>query len=106
MAVPQYFIDLIVIFRFSTVVVESAIECWQWLLSSRPGLQLAFMVSMANAWQETVLRKLGIFTPDQDEGDPLAVSEDHVPHPAPPYSQPHRIWIQVRSQMSYFCKKC
>ena len=82
-------------FRFSVSVIESAIECWQWLLSSRPDLELSFMVSMATAWQETVHRRLGLFSPDPDEGDPLAVSEDNIPQPRPPDSLPHFKWIRV-----------
>jgi len=55
------------------------------------------MVSMATAWQETVNRKLGLFSPSADEGDPLAVSEDHIPQPCPPNSEPHLKWIRVRN---------
>nr|CAB3264847.1 phosphatidylinositol 4-kinase alpha-like [Phallusia mammillata] len=79
---------------FDGSVAECATECWQWLLTSRHDLESAFMSEMTSAWQVTVNRRMGIFAPDQDEGDPLAVSEDHVPQPRAPYVEPHSVWIK------------
>ena len=76
-------------------MVESAIDCWQWLISARDDLEISLLCEMSLAWQATVDQKLGLFSLDQDEGDPLAVSEDHVPQPKPPNVLPHLRWIRV-----------
>ncbi|XP_078486851.1 phosphatidylinositol 4-kinase alpha [Ciona intestinalis] len=80
--------------RLTVPIIECAIECWQWLLSSRHDLNVSCMSELTSAWQATIDHRMGIFAPDMDEGDPLAVSEDHVPHPAPPCCKPHSLWIK------------
>ncbi|XP_076804178.1 phosphatidylinositol 4-kinase alpha-like [Clavelina lepadiformis] len=79
---------------FTLSVVESAVDCWQWLISARDDLEISLLCEMSLAWQATVDQKLGLFSLDQDEGDPLAVSEDHVPQPKPPNVLPHLRWIR------------
>uniref|UniRef100_H2ZBY1 1-phosphatidylinositol 4-kinase n=1 Tax=Ciona savignyi TaxID=51511 RepID=H2ZBY1_CIOSA len=80
--------------RLTPGIVNCATECWLWLLSSRPDLETSCMGEISLAWQSTIDHRMGIFAMDFDEGDPLAVSEDHSPHPRPPSSKPHSIWIK------------
>jgi len=37
--------------RFTEEVMLNATECWQWILSARRELSLAFMLEMLLAWQ-------------------------------------------------------
>nr|XP_039270122.1 phosphatidylinositol 4-kinase alpha-like [Styela clava] len=84
--------------RFLSSIMETCIDCWQWLLSSRSDLEMDFMGEMASAWEATREQKLGMFCKDENEGDPLAVSEDNVPKPRPPYVLPHLHWIEFLQQ--------
>lgn len=60
---------------FTADVMMSAVECWQWLITARPDLELRFLQEMCSAWSTTIQRKLGIFSFDQDEDSPLATYE-------------------------------
>jgi len=83
-------------FRFRSSIVQCAVECWDWLITSRIDLRETLMAKMTSAWQATVDRRMGVFAADENEGDPLAVSEDNIPEPRPPEVEPHYLWIKVR----------
>lgn len=36
---------------FTTKAMRTAVECWQWLTTSRPDLELQFLQEMFTAWQ-------------------------------------------------------
>lgn len=117
---------------FTEDVMKTAVECWQWLVSARPDLELQFLQEMLTAWQVnavfkiqvlvtlnkwliivrsvtpyylfqyTVDKRMGLFSKREEEVSPLAVYEGCVLEPHPPFVKPHDIWLQVWSTF-YIC---
>ncbi len=80
---------------FSKAIIEVAIECWSWIISSRPDIEPLVVEEMLNAWQMTVDLRLGMFAPVRDEPNPLAKEEKDVLKPQPPENiDAHRIWLK------------
>lgn len=52
--------------------MRTAIDCWQWLMTAKPHLEIRFLQEMVSAWNCTVQRKLGLFSYDRPETSPLA----------------------------------
>lgn len=80
---------------FSKQTIQVAIDCWSWIISSRPDTEPLVIEEMINAWQMTVDLRLGMFSETQMEPNPLAKEEKDVLKPRPPSSiDAHRIWIK------------
>lgn len=39
---------------FIEAAMTTAVECWQWLVTARPDLELQFLQEMFAAWQVTI----------------------------------------------------
>ena len=87
-------------------VVQSAVECWQWLISARPDLEFCFLQEMAAAWQFTFEKRMGVFTPDEQTVSALAVSEGVQLEPYSPLVQPHDLWIRFLIERIEIAKYC
>ncbi|XP_063368926.1 phosphatidylinositol 4-kinase alpha isoform X2 [Cydia amplana] len=83
---------------FTEDAVTSAVECWQWLATARPELELRLLQEMFAAWQCTVDRRMGLFSPQTEETSPLAAYEGSKLEPRPPFVAPHAVWVR------YFCE--
>lgn len=80
---------------FTKQIIEVAIECWSWMISSRPDIEPLIVEEMINAWQMTVDLRLGMFYETVSEPDPLAKAEtDELKPQPPPNINAHRIWIK------------
>ncbi|XP_012059018.1 PREDICTED: phosphatidylinositol 4-kinase alpha [Atta cephalotes] len=91
---------------FTTAAMTTAVECWQWILTVRPDLKLRFLQEMLLAWQYTVDKKMGLFTPNEREVSPLAVYEGCKLGPNPPYVKPHDIWVTFIVELVETAKYC
>ncbi|XP_025837646.1 phosphatidylinositol 4-kinase alpha [Agrilus planipennis] len=84
---------------FTVEAMRSAVECWQWLITTRPDLELRFLQEMVSAWTCTIQKKLGLFAVSPPEGNPFAVHEGLKLDPNPPFVKPHAIWVQFISEI-------
>ncbi|CAH1801953.1 unnamed protein product [Owenia fusiformis] len=85
---------------FTEKSMEAAVACWEWLLAAKedPEITLQFMQEMSSSWQMTIDRRLGLFSVEDPEVDPLAVSEGEPPRPKPPFVYPHAIWSKFLAE--------
>lgn len=80
---------------FTKQVVQVCIDCWSWIISSRPDIEPLVVEEMLNAWQMSVDLRMGMFAEQIDEPNPLAKGERDVLKPQPPANvDSHRIWIR------------
>lgn len=86
--------------------METAVECWQWVLTARPDLELSFMMEMVSAWETTFDLKIGLFAEDVSLTSPLAAYEDCTLVPPPINVAPHAIWLQLISEIVDTAKYC
>ncbi|CAK1541773.1 unnamed protein product [Leptosia nina] len=89
---------------FTEDAVTSAVECWQWLTTSRPDLELRLMQEIFAAWQSTVDRKMGLFSKQATEISPLAAYEGAKLEPRPPFVAPHAVWVRYLCEVAETAK--
>ncbi|XP_969785.1 phosphatidylinositol 4-kinase alpha isoform X4 [Tribolium castaneum] len=79
---------------FTVEAMRTAVECWQWLITSRPELEIRFLQEMVSAWNCTVQKRMGLFSTSEPMTSPLAAYEGARLEPNPPFVKPHGIWVQ------------
>ncbi|XP_047033201.1 phosphatidylinositol 4-kinase alpha isoform X2 [Helicoverpa zea] len=89
---------------FTEDAVTTAVECWQWLTTARPDLEIRLMQEIFSAWQSTVDRKMGLFSKQQDEISPLAAHEGAKLEPRPPFVAPHAVWVRYLCEVAETAK--
>ncbi|CAG9559156.1 unnamed protein product [Danaus chrysippus] len=89
---------------FTEDAVTTAVECWQWLNTSRPDLELRLLQEVLAAWQCTVDRKMGLFSKQNDEISPLAAFEGAKLKPRPPFVAPHVVWVRYLCEVAETAK--
>lgn len=91
---------------FTTDAMITSVECWQWLITARPDIELRFLQEMCSAWNCTVQKKLGLFSYDDEEDSPLAYYEGCQLEPRPPFVRPHGIWVQFICEVVETARYC
>ncbi|CAG7786962.1 unnamed protein product, partial [Allacma fusca] len=92
--------------KFTEKILMTACECWQWLLSARSDLMLPFLQEMLGAWQCTVERRIGIFSPMYKLDSPLAACEGCNLKHENPLVGPHDIWVNFICELVENNKSC
>ena len=94
---------------FNAATMKVVVECWNWLLSARPDLEMKFLQEMIASWHSSATAmRLGLFHVEDDRHSPLAPDEEMKEHlrPKNPESEPHDIWIrfiQERIEVAKYC---
>lgn len=91
---------------FTESAMETAVECWQWVLTARQDLELCFIQEMVTAWQTTFDKKIGLFSNEIEITNPLAAYEGCKLVSPPILIAPHLIWLQLLSEMVDTAKYC
>ncbi|XP_022832166.1 phosphatidylinositol 4-kinase alpha isoform X5 [Spodoptera litura] len=89
---------------FTEDAVTTAVECWQWLTTSRPDLEIRLMQEIFAAWQSTVDRRMGLFSKHLEETSPLAAHEGAKLEPRPPFVAPHAVWVRYLCEVAETAK--
>ncbi len=95
---------------FSAATMKVIVECWNWLLSARPDIEMKFLQEMIFAWHGSQTSGLGLFCADRDARSPLAPDEamKGTMAPAEMEIEPHDTWIrfiQERIEVAKYCSQ-
>jgi phosphatidylinositol 4-kinase len=96
---------------FQAEAMKTIVECWNWLLSARPDLELVFLQEMISAWHSTQHLKLGLFSDAEAHWCPLALDEaaKKEMRPFKPENiEAHDLWIrfiQERIEIAKYCSQ-
>lgn len=63
---------------FTVEAMRTAVECWQWLITAKPELEVRFLQEMVSAWKYTVEKRLGLFSIRVPQTSPLAAYEGRL----------------------------
>ena len=61
---------------FHSQTMSVIVECWNWLLSARPDMEMKFLQEMIFAWHGSQSAELGLFQLEEDKFSPLAPDEE------------------------------
>ena len=96
---------------FQAEAMRTIVECWNWLLSARPDLELVFLQEMIAAWHSTQHLKFGLFSDSEPDWCPLAPDEASrsAMRPFKPDNiEAHDLWIrfiQERIEIAKYCSQ-
>jgi phosphatidylinositol 4-kinase len=95
---------------FNAATMKVVVECWNWLLSARPDMEMKFLQEMISSWHSSQTAGLGIFHIDDEGHSPLAPDEEMKAHikPRNPDNEPHDVWIrfvQERIEVAKYCSQ-
>lgn len=79
---------------FTFEAMEAVVCCWKWVLSARPDLEVQLTQEIIAAWNATVDKRMGLFSIDPEQANPLSPKEGSVFEPNPPNLGAHELWIK------------
>lgn len=79
---------------FSDETIGCVVASWKWILAARVDLEMQLTEEIIAAWNSTIDRQLGIFSPDPPQANPLSPYEGTIFVPSPPYIGAHELWIK------------
>jgi phosphatidylinositol 4-kinase len=94
---------------FQADAMQTIVECWNWLLSARPDLELVFLQEMISAWHSSQHLKLGLFSDAEADWCPLApdeVSKNAMRPFKPENIETHDLWIRFIQERIDIAKYC
>lgn len=91
---------------FTESAMETAVECWQWVLTARQDLELSFIQDMVSAWQTTFEKKIGLFSEAVPVSSPLAAYDGCTLVPPHINVAPHVVWLQLICEIVDTAKYC
>lgn len=77
---------------FHEETIDSVVDCWKWVLSAKPEIELQLIQEIVSAWNCTVDKNLGIFSINQEVGNFYLSNIKKTP---PPEIGAHGQWIKV-----------
>ena len=95
---------------FRGEAMKTVVECWNWLLTARPDLEMDLMREIVAAWHASQYMRLGLFKEYNAEHTPLAPDEDMKKsmRAFKPEVETHDIWIrfiQERVEVAKYCSQ-
>jgi len=95
---------------FRGEAMKTVVECWHWLLTARPDLEMELLHDIVAAWHASQYQSLGLFKEYDPVHTPLAPDEDmkEAMRAFKPEVETHDIWIrfiQERIEIAKYCSQ-
>ncbi|CDW56508.1 phosphatidylinositol 4 kinase alpha [Trichuris trichiura] len=91
---------------FNVDIMELCVSCWNWILSSKEGIEAEFFQEFDFAWHAQATMRLGFFRQEPPPVDPLAVRSSKELTPNPPFVKPHKALVQFITESVNTAKFC
>ncbi|KFD55632.1 hypothetical protein M514_03380 [Trichuris suis] len=91
---------------FNIDIMELCVSCWNWILSSKEGIEAEFFQEFDFAWHAQATMRLGFFRQEPPPVDPLAVRSSKELTPNPPFVEPHKTLVQFITESVNTAKFC
>lgn len=91
------------LYLFHEETIDSVIDCWKWVLSAKPEIELQLIQEIITAWNCTVDKNLGIFSINQEIGNFYLSNCKKQP---PPEIGAHGQWIKFFMERIETIKYC
>ena len=93
---------------FRGEAMTTIVECWNWLLTARPDVEMVFLREMIAAWHASQYQRLGLFHQYSPKHSPLAPDEEMKTKMKPFKAEieTHDLWIRFILERIEIAKYC